>query len=126
MLGIRSLAQGLSPLVHASLFALFRAGELYFPRAPFISLFCLALLGLLLLLNIRVEKYGFVTPVSIFLRIITLTFYLDDEDLDNCINMPASGAGYTTTEKSRHSSPETVISGDEDEPLMFPPEDRFD
>ena len=126
VLGIRSLAQGLSPLVHASLFALFRLGVLYFPGAPFVSLFCLALVALLLSLKIRVEKYGFVTPVSVFLRIITLTFHSDDEDLDNCMNMPVSGTGHAAKEKSKHSSPATAMPGDEDEPLMPPPEDRFD
>ena len=126
VLGVRSLAQGLSPLFHASLFALFRAGDIYFPRAPFISLFCLALAGLLLLLNIRVEKYGFVTPVSIFLRIITLTFHSDDEDLDNCINMPVSGRGYISEEDSNNSTSTTATSTDEDEPLMLPLENRFD
>ena len=126
VLGVRALAQGLSPLFHASLFALFRLGEFYFPRAPFISFFCLALTGLLLLLNIRVEKYGFVTPASVFLRIVTLTFHSDDEDLENCINMPVSGRGYISEEDSNNSTSTTDTSADEDEPLLLLPEDRFD
>ena len=126
VLGIRSLAQGLSPLFHASVFALFRLGGLYFPGAPFVSLFALALVGLLLLLNIRVEQYGFVTPVSIFLRIVTLTFHSDDEDLENCINLPVSGRGYVSEEDSNNSSSTTATSADEDEPSMLPAEDRFD
>ena len=104
ILGIRSIAQGLSPVVHAALFALFRETFVYFPGAPFVSLSVIAFAGLMLVFNIHVAKYGFLTPTSVFLRLVTLTFYSDDEDLDDCANLPVSGRGYFSEDDTNNSS----------------------
>jgi len=104
IMGIRSIAQGLSPVFHALLFPVFRHTDIYIPGLPFVSLFVFAFIGFVQVLNIRVEKYGFPMPSSTFLRLVTLTFLTDEEEFDDCINSLAiSGRGYYSEEDTNSS-----------------------
>jgi len=108
-MSLRTIVQGLSPVFHAGLFALARHidSDSYLPAIPFISLFALALLEVIVMMNVRVINYGLAAPASEFLRIVTLTNRWEYEDFTNRYDFPVSGRGYYSEEDTNNSSTES-------------------